>query len=144
MQDSSNARFKEQADEMKHLSDLNLCMFCPEGLMVVKKKIVHTGTFWFISPNEYPYEGTTVHVMIIPRRHVVSITDLQGDELSELIEMTRWVNEKYAIEGATLFCRYGDTQYTGGTIQHLHIHIAQGKKKTSTSKKVSATIGFYE
>ena len=144
MQDIGNARYKEQVDEMKRLADLNTCMFCPDGLSIVNKKILHTGTYWFVSPNEYPYEGTSVHVMIIPKRHVEEITSLTIEELGELTTMISWVNENFSIKGATLFCRYGDTRYTSGTIKHLHLHIAQGEEKATSSKKITATIGFYE
>lgn len=142
MQDISNARSEKQAQDMRDLAAANACLFCPEGLNLKGKRVFHRGQHWYVTPNDFPYKGTTVHVMIVPNRHVKCLTDLTQQELLELPAMIAWVNKEFDIKGAGFFYRYGDTNYTGATIQHFHIHIAQGKEKTETSEPIFALIGF--
>lgn len=142
MQDIANARSEAQAQDMRDLAVAGACLFCPEGLNLKGKRVFHRGEHWYITPNDFPYKGTTVHVMVVPHRHVVSFTDLTENELLELPAMIAWVNKEFNIKGAGLFCRYGDTSYTGATIHHFHIHIAQGIEKSETTKPVFALIGY--
>lgn len=142
MQDIANARQPQQAADMVALQAANACLFCTEGLALKGKRIFHRGKHWYVTPNDYPYEGTTVHVMIVPNRHITGFADLTEEELLEFPAMLAWVNKEFDIKGAGLFCRYGDTTYTGATIHHFHIHIAQGNQKTEGSQPVFALVGF--
>lgn len=142
MQDINNARSKKQAEDMRDLENANACLFCPEGLSLKDKRVFHRGTHWYVTPNDFPYPGTTVHVMIVPNRHVIGFCDLTNEELLEFPAMIAWVNEEFDIKGAGLFCRYGDTTYTGATIHHFHIHITQGHQKTDGAEPVFALVGY--
>jgi ATP adenylyltransferase len=142
VQDIDNARQDKQREDMRKLADANACLFCAEGLQLTQKRVFHQGNHWYVTPNDFPYEGTTVHVMIVPNRHIAGFADLTEEELLELPTMVAWINKEFDIKGAGLFCRYGDTTYTGATIHHFHIHIAQGQQKTTTSLPVFALVGF--
>jgi ATP adenylyltransferase len=142
MQDIGNAATLKQKQDMQDLAEANACLFCPEGLDLKKKRVFHRGKNWYVTPNDFPYKGTTVHVMIVPVRHVTGFTDLKEEELLELPTIIAWVNKEFDIKGAGLFCRYGDTTYTGATIHHFHIHIAQGHEKTTDSEPVFALVGY--
>ncbi len=142
MQDIANARQPQQAADMVALQEANVCLFCSEGLALKGKRVFHRGEHWYVTPNDYPYAGTTVHVMIVPNRHITSFIDLTEEELLELPAMLAWVNKEFDIKGAGMFCRYGDTTYTGATFEHFHIHIAQGSQKTEGSLPVFALVGF--
>lgn len=142
MQDISNARSSQQVADMKALEAVNVCLFCPEGLNLKDKRVLHKGDYWYVTPNDFPYTGTTIHVMIVPHRHLTRIEDLYTEEFTELKEMIAWVNKEFGIKGAGLFCRYGDTTYTGATIHHFHIHVAQGNQKTPGAKAITALIGY--
>ncbi len=142
MQNIENARVPQQAADMHALQAANACLFCPEGLALKGKKVLHRGTYWYVTPNDYPYKGTTVHVIIVPVRHLTKIEDLNVEEFLELQKMIAWVNKEFEIKGAGLFCRYGDTTYNGATINHFHIHVAQGHQKTKDATPVFAVIGY--
>jgi ATP adenylyltransferase len=142
VQDIGNARTPEQIADMKALADAKACLFCPEGLAVKNKRVFHRGEHWYVTPNDFPYHGTTVHVMIVPNRHITSFNQLSSEELLELPEMITWVNREFDIRGAGMFCRYGETSYTGATIHHFHIHIAQGSQKTEGSEPLFALVGY--
>ena len=142
MQDIRNARSEQQAQDMLDLKQAGVCLFCREGHALKNKRGFHRGTHWYITPNDFPYKGTIVHVMIVPNRHIKEFTELNEQELLELPTMIAWVNREFVIRGAGLFCRYGDTTYTGATIHHFHIHIAQGSHKTESSQPIFALIGY--
>lgn len=142
MQDINNARIPEQKKDMEDLAEAKACLFCPQGLALKGKRVFHRGTHWYVTPNDFPYKGATVHVMIVPNRHVTGFGDLTTEEFLELPTMIAWVNKEFEIKGAGLFCRYGDTTYTGATIHHFHIHITQGSQRTETSEPVFALVGF--
>ena len=142
MQDINNARSDAQKKDMEDLKVANVCLFCPEGLNLKSKRVFHQGEHWYVTPNDFPYAGTTVHVMIVPRRHVVSLLDLLPEELVELPQMFAWVNREFSIRGATMLARYGETSFTGATIHHFHIHIAQGIQKSETTEHLYAAIGY--
>ena len=142
MQDINNARYPGQISDMVALAEARACLFCPEGLELKQKRVFHRGQYWYVTPNDYPYVGTTVHVMIVSIRHLSRIEDMSTEEFLELQSMIAWVNKEFDIKGAGMFCRFGDTTYTGATIHHFHMHIAQGHSKTSDSKPIFALIGY--
>ena len=142
MQDIQNANSEKQREDMRDLEKAGACLFCPEGLNLKGKRVFHRGKHWYITPNDFPYKGTMVHVMIVPERHLTSFTELTTEELLELPEMISWVNKEFNIKGAGMFCRYGDTSYTGATIHHFHIHIAQGGERTENASPIFALVGF--
>lgn len=144
MQDISNARSEKQAQDMRDLEAARACLFCPEGLKLKGKRVFHRGKHWYVTPNDFPYKGTTVHVMIVPNRHIASFADLTQEELLEFPAMITWISKEFDIKGAGMFCRFGDTSYTGATIHHLHFHIAQGVQRSEETEPLFALIGFKE
>lgn len=142
MQDIRNAHSDKQREDMYDLEKAGACLFCPEGLALKGKRVFHSGEHWYITPNDFPYKGTMIHVMIVPKRHVTSFTELTNQEILELSEMISWANKEFNIKGAGMFCRYGDTSYTGATIHHFHIHIVQGGERTENTPPIFALIGY--
>jgi ATP adenylyltransferase len=142
VQDISNAKSTEQARDMKDLAAANACLFCPEGLNLKGKRVFHRGEHWYVTPNDFPYKGTAVHVMIVPTRHVLSFEELLPTEILELPAMLSWVNQEFGIKGASMFARYGETAFTGATIHHFHLHITQGVAKSETTEPLFALIGY--
>jgi ATP adenylyltransferase len=142
MQDIANAKSDEQRRDMQALEAAKVCLFCPQGLSLKDKRVFHRGEHWYVTPNDFPYDGTKVHVMIVPNRHLLSFTDLSSEEILELPKMLGWVNREFGIEGASMFARYGNTRYTGATIHHFHLHVAQGTEKSEKTKPIFALIGY--
>jgi ATP adenylyltransferase len=142
VQDIDNARTKAQREDMEALARAGACLFCPAGLNLKGKRVFHRGVHWYVTPNDFPYAGTSVHVMIVSNRHIMSFEDLSPEELLELPKMLEWVNREFGIRGASMFARYGETLFTGATIHHFHLHIAQGVAKSETTEPLFALIGY--
>jgi ATP adenylyltransferase len=118
-----NARNEEQLNEMRQFEADGVCIFCPdhlgEGL-----RIVHRTALWTVTPNEYPYNGTQMHYMLVPDEHVDDLTKLSADAQQDY-----WAALAWATKGLTYYslaARNGDCRYTGGTIEHVHVHVLQG------------------
>ena len=101
------------------------CVFCdvarsPDPASL----IVHEGATCFVILNLYPYNNG--HVMVVPHRHVPSLTDLAREELHELasqVQQTEAVlREAYAPHGLNIGINLGKPA-GAGLEAHLHVHV---------------------
>jgi ATP adenylyltransferase len=96
-----NFRVDEQLAEMRRLEDEGICLFCP-------------------------YRETRLHLLLVPDEHVTDMADLSEDAQRDFWTALRWVKFRYRLAHYGLAARNGDSEFTGGTIRHLHIHLLQG------------------
>jgi histidine triad (HIT) family protein len=68
-----------------------------------------------------------VHVLIIPRDHVTSDTDLSPEMLKQLIDATQKVAQKQDIEESGYATRINHGQDAGQQVDHLHLHVIGGR-----------------
>ncbi|WHP17734.1 HIT domain-containing protein [Cellulomonas sp. ES6] len=101
------------------------CPFCraptlsdEDGLVVAR------GRTAYVLLNLYPYNGG--HVLVAPYRHVADYTDLTGDEVAEVAELTRTAMQVLravsAPHGFNLGMNQGDVA-GAGIAAHLHQHV---------------------
>ncbi|HJR58869.1 MAG TPA: HIT domain-containing protein [Vicinamibacterales bacterium] len=101
------------------------CVFCaaPEDEDAAPL-VLFRGRTCFIILNLFPYNNG--HLMIVPRRHVASLTDASPEELSELIELARRaeiaLTEAYAPHGMNMGINLGKPA-GAGVPGHLHMHV---------------------
>jgi len=85
---------------------------------------VFTGRVAYVILNRYPYNNG--HVMVVPRRHVASLTDLATDELQEIAVLTQRseavLREAYSPGGINVGLNLGKPS-GGGIHYHLHVHL---------------------
>ena len=101
------------------------CLFC--GLLAMRDEdalILERGEHSFAVMNAYPY--TSGHVMVVPTRHVASITDLDATEGAALMHGTQRatsvVERVYGPEGINLGANIGRAA-GAGVPGHVHIHV---------------------
>lgn len=124
---ADNYREPAQLDEMVRLEAAGICLFCPEHLDGPgHDRVVYRSDHWSVTPNEFPYAGTRLHLLLVPRQHVDDLCDLSPDAQTDLFVALGWAREHYGITFYGLSARNGDLRYTGGTIYHLHIHLLVG------------------
>jgi len=86
--------------------------------------IVFRGTTCYVILNLYPYNNG--HLMVVPNRHIASLAAATGDELSELIELTRRSEvalvEAYSPHGMNMGINLGKPA-GAGVLDHVHMHI---------------------
>ena len=101
------------------------CVFCdvtrppqPDSLVVFE------GTTSYIILNLYPYNNG--HLMIVPRRHVPSLSGLTRDELAEIATLTQRaeaaLTEAYQPHGMNVGINLGKAA-GAGVADHVHVHV---------------------
>lgn len=102
------------------------CIFCdkPHQQRDVENHLLWRGTTAFVVLNRYPYNNG--HLMVVPYRHVASLTDLTAAQRTDLFELTatcegilrRVLHPSGFNIGLNLGAAAG-----AGIAEHLHIHI---------------------
>lgn len=122
-----NNRTPEQLADMLRLEAAGVCVFCPEQLAAdPQQEILHRTAHWTVTPNEFPYAGTALHLLLVPDEHVTDLLDLSAPARDDLWVALRWVRDRYGLAYYGLGIRNGDCRYTGGTVYHLHVHVIVG------------------
>lgn len=120
----SAARTPEQKAKMKKLQQLNICAFCPEHFVEFHDNPIEFETpYWVVSKNDYPYKGTSLHLLIIPKIHVKHIKELSDTARSDLMQVVAQIETRFNLTSFSLGMRVGDFNYNGGSVTHLHAHI---------------------
>ncbi len=115
------------------------CPFCPENFKYHKEPILKTLAGWFITKNSWPYKNTENHFIIISKKHKENFGELNNNDLKSVKILVNWTIKKFKIKGGALALRFGDTNYTGATVCHLHFHLISPK---TNSKNKSDTVFF--
>lgn len=137
----SNARSEEQAQNMRDLEERGVCLFCEEHL---KADVEHTIYFesdsWLVTNNKYPYDGTSLHLLLIPKSHVRDLIDLSPKAQASFFEAVTWVKVNWGLDFYGIGIRSGNFSGTGATIEHLHIHLLQGDVSNPEHKGVKVRL----
>ena len=124
--DFDNARYEDQALVMAESEAAGVCPFCPESLgKYHHSPIEWEGSHWVVTKNGWPYVNTRVHLLAILKEHQESVDQLSDAAAAELFTALKWEIKEYQIPGGGLVVRFGDTNYSAGSVNHLHAHIIQ-------------------
>ena len=105
-----------------------VCPFCPEQLAKYHKNpILIDKEFWLATENMYPYKGVKYHFLLIHKKHISHISEVSQEAWTELHTLTDEINKKYNIKGGSFLMRFGDSQFTGASVTHLHAHIVHAE-----------------
>ena len=118
------ARGDEQLERMRALQAEGVCIFCPEHAGDWQREPVeHTGEHWYVTRNDFPYEGTAAHYLIVARRHVTAFQELPDEAGAELWAIRRKLAESLRAASYATVERSGDMNFNGGSVAHLHVHM---------------------
>lgn len=124
--DVDNARYEDQRQVMEDIMAEGHCPFCEENLKKYHKQpILKEGQFWLVTTNQWPYAHTQQHFLLIYRQHVVNLAGMDPEAGKELVELAQWLEKEYQVEGGGMAMRFGDTDYSAGTVAHLHVQFLQ-------------------
>jgi ATP adenylyltransferase len=119
-----NYRTAEQLAEMQRLEAAGVCLFCPDELGR------HAGAagflrtrHWTVLPNDFPYAGTSLHLLLVPRQHAGDLLDLDDEVRADFFAALAAARDRYGLGYYGLGVRNGDCRYTGATIVHVHAHV---------------------
>ncbi|NPA85679.1 MAG: HIT domain-containing protein [Crenarchaeota archaeon] len=101
------------------------CVFCELPKMKDEEAlIVYRGRHNYVVLNAFPYN--TGHVMIVPYRHVSSVTELNDEELLEAMQLlkkvVRALEKAYKPEGINAGWNIGRAA-GAGIPGHVHLHV---------------------
>jgi ATP adenylyltransferase len=104
---------------------VDACVFCDaQKRQDDEALIVHRGPTCFVILNKFPYNNG--HLMIVPKRHVGRLADLQADELAEFATLTqlaeRILTDVYDPHGFNMGLNLGKPA-GAGVLYHLHMHV---------------------
>ena len=122
--DLDNARVEEQSQVMEQIVMADHCPFCEENLRQYHKEPIFKETpHWLLTKNQWPYEHTKFHFLVIYRTHAEHLNELAPEAGQELFELLAWLEQEYAIPGGGVAIRFGDTSYSAGSVNHLHAQV---------------------
>jgi diadenosine tetraphosphate (Ap4A) HIT family hydrolase len=124
-----NHRTADQLAEMERLEAAGICLFCPDGLRDhARQQILWETEHWTVTPNEFPYPGTSLHLLIVPHAHAADVLDLDAAVQQDFFIALGRVRERYGLRHYGLGMRNGDCRFTGATITHVHAHVLVGDR----------------
>jgi ATP adenylyltransferase len=96
------------------------CIFClPEGGLTLAR-----GRLAYVILNLYPYNSG--HLMVVPHRHVGTLSALTNDELAEMMDFVRHaegaLTEVYQPHGINVGLNLGRPA-GAGVVDHIHMHL---------------------
>lgn len=132
----------DQLERMNDLAKRGVCAFCPEHIEAetTHPKEVET-RHWYVKKNDYPYENTALHLLIIPKKHVKTTSELPKEAQAEFLILAAELEQKYNLDSYALGMRSGDMRYNGGSVEHLHAHLIVADKNQKTGDAVRFKMG---
>lgn len=109
-------------------NNLDPCIFCGDYRTIEASNagmsnpiLIDFGDF-FISPDFTPLNKG--HLLIIPKKHILSLSDLNAHEYSKLLKIIKLMNVVEDSSDLLLF-EHGSVvpRYSGTSIDHAHLHV---------------------
>ncbi|MFA6503241.1 MAG: HIT domain-containing protein [Candidatus Paceibacterota bacterium] len=139
----AHARTAFQSAVMKRIVRDKVCPFCMEHFLKYHTKpIIKEGKYWVLTENFEPYKGSKHHLLAVTKKHVQHFEDLSPAAQAELFQLVGDEARKRGIKGGALFMRFGDTDYTGGTVEHLHAQLVSGGKRGKGKEPLVTYLGY--
>jgi diadenosine tetraphosphate (Ap4A) HIT family hydrolase len=124
--DLDNAREDEQRAVMENIAGANHCPFCRENLVKYHQQaILKEGKFWLLTRNQWPYKNTRHHFLLIYKSHATKLSELSPSAGEELFAIAAEVEQEFNLQGGGLAMRFGDTDYSAGTVNHIHVQLIE-------------------
>lgn len=138
-----HARTKEQIDVMTQIQKDGVCPFCMENFLKYHPKpILAKNDFWIATENMSPYEGSVYHFLFVCKRHFTMPAEMTDDEKKSLFDLVGAMVKKNEIIGGSILIRFGDTRFTGASVDHFHAHLVVGDTKDEGRESLKTKIGY--
>lgn len=101
------------------LNPSDFCPFCATELRRRGRAALQTMGTWSLFENEFPNARNAKMLLIVPRQHLTSLSQIRPDGAMDLIALL----QTCGINDGGLLMRFGDPHYHAGTIEHLHLNV---------------------
>ena len=117
-------RTEEHKAVLEKIQQTGECPFCKANLLKYHTKpIVFENVYWVITTNFSPYTNTRFHFLFISQTHAEKIGDLSNEAGAALWAAVTKIEQDYHIDSGSIFIRFGDPRFNGGSVRHLHVHV---------------------
>jgi ATP adenylyltransferase len=102
-----------------------VCVFCDAfSADETASLVVHRGRDCYVILNLFPYNSG--HLMVVPRRHIATLSATTHDERCEMMDLTRLaeqaLTEAYRPQGINVGMNLGRSA-GAGIVDHIHVHL---------------------
>ena len=98
--------------------------------------------WWVVTENVRKYEGVTHQLLFVPKIHVIEPWQLPEDAWAELQYVTREVAQMENLPAGAFMMRFGDTDFTGGSVTHLHAQLVVGVSRKESAEPLLVYCGY--
>ena len=107
-------------EEYRKIAETGKCPFCPGN---IGNKFIGETAHWNIVLNKFPYPNSRLHVLLLPKRHIVSLEEAKAEELADMAKAIKLVGDQFPFlaDGYGLGLRV--KEIGGATLYHLHFHL---------------------
>ncbi len=138
-----HARTEEQVKVMTQIQKDGVCPFCLEHFLKYHPKpIIDQNGFWLVTENMSPYEGSVHHFLFVCKRHFTMPNEMTSAERIALFDLVGLMIEKNKILGGSILIRFGDTRFTGASVDHFHAHLVVGDTNDEDRESLKTKIGY--
>jgi len=139
----NSARKGEYKKVIEEIASTGKCPFCKENFKYHKKPIYKKKGGWLLTNNSWPYENSKHHLVVIDEKHKEDFYELTNKDFESVAYLTRWAIKEWKIKGGGFAMRFGDTNFTGASVAHIHFHIISPEidQKIKKAKIVNFPIG---
>lgn len=145
-----HVRTDEQRELYERIQGTKLCSFCEDFCRgkppsFHPNPVIRDMKFWILTECFPKLDGAKEHFLIVSKFldgkgcHLLFPT-LSTDAWAEFGTLLEWVITEYQLPGGAFFFRFGDTDYTGASVSHLHGHIVFGGAKEG--ERLRAKLGY--
>jgi ATP adenylyltransferase len=130
--DFRHARVEAQMEKMKLLVERGICAFCEAHFEEYHDNPIEFQTkHWIVSRNDYPYVGTSLHLLLVPKEHVRFIRELSPDARTDMMAVLVEIEQRWQLPSYAIGMRVGDPAQNGGSVEHMHAHVIVGDRNAS-------------
>lgn len=130
----------KKREYQKVLLQKKKCFFCDLNIIQDQECTLFSFVYWRVLVNKYPYMDG--NVMIVPKKHSISLSELSLKEWGEfpqvLLSVKKVLSKKFSTKSFNIGINIGEE--SGRSIDHLHWQIIPRKKKRYTVVSVLADI----
>ncbi|HYD93254.1 MAG TPA: hypothetical protein VEB18_02245 [Candidatus Paceibacterota bacterium] len=131
--DLDRTRTTEQRAAYETTVGKGVCPFCgkvSEMPVEIRTRMIHQGAYWRAWHNPFPYPGHAAHIVLAPIEHWTQPSDVTPEAAREWMELNAHLIKTLNLPGGGIVMRFGDHEYKGGSITHLHSHIQVPDRST--------------
>lgn len=137
-----HGRSERQREIMRKIAEDGVDPFDWDHLSTYHEQpVLQKGRYWLVTPNDNPYQGSALHLLLIYRDRIRSFAHMPPSGWLELLVMIQWIQTEYELRYGALVMRFGDLSLSGASVDHPHVHVVVGGN-SNHGEKLKVSIGY--